>query len=277
MADEAHTGLKWIMRAGYGARGFIYILLGYLTLLAAFTSTQASGTGDALATLRGQPLGIAALWAIGLGLLAYMVWRVTAGIADVEDHGTDGKGLVARTGQVVTGLIHGGIGISVFGLAMGGGSGGGSGGAAEDWTQKLMAMPMGRYIVAAGALILLGAGIYYAYKGYSGKYKEHLCASRSTRKAEPLLKGGLIVYGILLGIVALSLGYAALTADPSQAGGLGQALHSIREAAFGRILLGIAGLGLLGFALYNFVEAKYRIIPRFAGPEVRSLADRALS
>ena len=274
MGDESHTGLKWIMRAGYGARGFIYILLGYLTLLAAFTSAQASGTGDALATLREQPLGVAALWAIGLGLLAYLVWRVTAGIADVEDHGTDAKGLVARTGQVVTGLIHGGIGISVFGLAMGGSSGGGS---AEDWTQKLMAMPMGRYLVAAGALILLGAGIYYAYKGFSGKYKEHLRADKSLRKAEPLLKGGLIIYGILLGIVAFSLGYAALTSDPSEAGGLGQALHSIREVAFGRILLGIAGVGLLGFALYNFAEARYRIIPRIAGPDVQTLANKALS
>ncbi|MFD2738490.1 DUF1206 domain-containing protein [Sulfitobacter aestuarii] len=274
MADKSHEGLKWIMRAGYGARGAIYVLLGALTLLAALKSVEAEGTKDALASLRDEPMGVAALWAIGFGLLAYMVWRIVAGVADVEDHGTDGKGLVARAGQITTGVIHGGIGISVFGLAMGGSSGGDS---AQDWTQKLMAMPMGRYLVAAGALVLLGAGIYYAYKGWSGKYKEHLRDAALTRKLDPVLTAGLVIYGLLLAVVAFSLGIAALRADPSQAGGLGQALHTIRTMPFGRVLLGITGLGLLGFALYNLVEAAFRVIPRISGPNVKTLAARAMS
>jgi hypothetical protein len=274
MADKSHEGLKWVMRMGYGARGVIYVLIGGLALLAAFKSTDAQGTKDALATLRAQPMGVAALWIIGLGLLAYMVWRVIAGAADVEDHGTDAKGLVARVGQFTTGIIHGGIGISVLALAMGGGSGGGD--SAKDWTQKLMAMPMGRYIVAAVALVLLGAGIYYAYKGWSNKYKEHLANADLTRKLDPVLTGGLIVYGILLAIVAFSLGLAALQSDPSEAGGLGQALHQIRTMPFGRFLLGGAGLGLLGFAVYNFVEAGFRVVPRISGPDVETLAARAV-
>jgi len=161
MSEKTHEGLKWVMRAGYGARGLIYTIIGGLALLAALKRTQASGTKDALAALRDEPYGIPALFAIGIGLLAYLVWRVAAGVKDVEDHGTDAKGLVARLGQITTGLIHGGIGVSVLALAMSGKNSGGS--SAQDWTQKLMAMPAGRYIVAAGALILLGAGIYYAY------------------------------------------------------------------------------------------------------------------
>ncbi len=274
MADKSHEGLKWVMRAGYGARGVIYTLVGGLAFLAAFKSAQASGTKDALAALREQPYGVPALWAIGLGLIAYLVWRVAAGVADVEDHGTDAKGIFARGGQITTGLLHGGIGASVIILAMTGkGSGGDS---TEDWTQKLMSMPMGRYIVAAGALVLLGAGIYYAYKGWSSKYKEHIAVSSLTQSVDPALKGGLIIYGILLAVVAASLGYAALTADPQQAGGLGQALHTIRSLAFGRVLLGISGLGLLGFALYNFVEAGYRVVPKISGPDVETLAKRAM-
>ena len=275
MVDKSHEGLKWAMRTGYGARGLMYVTVGGLAFLAALKSVEASGTKDALAALRDQPYGVVALWIIGLGMLGYMVWRITAGVADVEDHGSDGKGLIARAGQITTGVIHGGIGVSVLSLAMGGGSGGGD--SAQDWTQRVMQMPMGRYLVAAGALILLGAGIYYAYKGWSGKYKEHLAASSFTSEAEPVLKGGLIVYGALLAVVALSLFYAALTADPAQAGGLGQAFQQIREVTFGRILLGIAGLGLLGFALYNFVEAAYRVVPKINGPDVQTLARAAVS
>ena len=167
MADKSHEGLKWVMRAGYGARGVIYIIVGGLAFLAAFKSTQASGTKDALAALRDEPYGVPALFAIGIGLLAYLVWRVTAGVKDVENHGTDGEGIVARLGQITTGLIHGGIGVSVLALAMSGKNSGGD--TAKDWTQKLMSMPMGRYIVAAIAPVLLGAGIYYDDKGVKGK------------------------------------------------------------------------------------------------------------
>lgn len=271
MADKSHEGLKWVMRAGYGARALIYTTIGVLAIIAAFTSTEASGTEDALQTLRAQPYGVIALWIIGLGLLAYMVWRVIAGVADVEDHGTDAKGVIARTGQIATGLIHAGIGVSVLSLALGGG--GGSGGdSTQDWTARLMNMPMGRYIVAAGAMVLLGAGVYYCYKGWSGKYKEHLAASAFTTRFDAAIKGGLIIYGILLSLVALSIGIAALNADPSQAGGLGKALHTVRAQPYGPVLLGFAGVGLLGFALYNLVEAVFRIVPKIDGPDVKTLA-----
>ena len=268
MADKSHEGLKWVMRAGYGARGAIYVLVGILALWAALYQGEASGTKDALVTLREKSWGVPALWGIGLGLFGYMIWRVVAGIADVEDHGTDGKGLIARAGQVTTGVLHGLIGLSVISLAMGDS---GSGGGAQDWTQRIMEMPGGRWIVGIGALILLGAGIYYVQKGWRGKYKDHLQGSRTTAELDPVLKGGLIVYGALLGLVALSIFYAALTADPSQAGGLGQALSDLRGAAYGRILLGIAALGLIAFALYNFVEAAYRVVPKINGTDVTTL------
>jgi len=271
MSENAHEGLKWVMRAGYTSRGVIYTIVGGLAFLAAFKSTEASGTKDALAALRDEPYGVPTLIAIGVGLLAYLVWRVAAGIKDVEDHGRGPKGLVARLGQVTTGVIHGGIGIAVLALALSGKNSGGD--STKDWTQKLMTMPMGRYIVAAGALILLGAGIYYAYKGWSGKYKGHLKRTHLTESIDPVITIGLVVYGTMLALVASSLGFAALTANPEQAGGLGKALQDLRGMAFGRFLLGGAGLGLVGFAVYNFVEAGYRVVPKFSDPDIRTLLD----
>lgn len=267
MADKSHEGLKWIMRAGYGARGVIYVVIGVIAFWAAFSAGRAEGTKGALAQLQAEPMGTLALWAIGIGLFAYMIWRVTAGVADVEDHGTDAKGLIARVGQISTGLIHAAIGVSVIGLAMGGGSGGG----AEDYTQNVMSMPMGRVLVGVAALILAGAGLYYVKKGWTGEYREHLAASSLLSKADWLLKAGLIVYGVLLVLVAVSIGFAALNADSSQAGGLGQALESLRSVAYGRFLLAGAGLGLIAFALYNFAEAAYRVVPRITGTDIKTL------
>jgi hypothetical protein len=45
--------------------------------------------------------------------------------------------------------------------------------------------------------------------------------------------------------------------------------------AFGRILLGALGLGLVGFAIENLVEALYRVVPARSGGEVMTLARRA--
>lgn len=271
MSRAAHSGLKWVMRAGYGARGMIYVLVGGLAFLAAFKSVSASGTKDALVALRAQPYGIPALWVIGIGMLAYLVWLIAAAVADVEDDGTDAKGLASRMIQIINGLWHGVLGIAIIALAWGGQ---GSGDTTQDWTQMLMSMPIGRAVVAGIAVIFLGTGVYYAQKGWRGTYKSHLARSSLTERVDPILKVGLIIYGIMLALVALSLGFAAYNADPSQAGGLGKALQDLRGMTFGRILLGGAGLGLLAFAFYNFIEAAYRVVPKFSDSDIATLMDR---
>ncbi|MCR8825907.1 DUF1206 domain-containing protein [Pseudosulfitobacter koreensis] len=259
------------MRAGYGARGVIYVLIGGLALFAAWRGGAAEGTQGALATLQNEPLGQTALWCIAVGLGAYMIWRLVDAAMDLEDHGTEAKGIFARLAIAGTGIIHGAIGLSVAGLAMGGSSGGDSG--AQDWTAKLMQMPMGPTLVAIAAAVVIGAGGYYAYKGLTKKYREHMYNASFTRRIQPVLTFGLVVHGIMLALVGVSLGFAAMNTDPSDAGGLGQALETLRSFAWGRWLLGGAGLGLIGFAVYNFVEARYRVIPQFSDPDAQTLAD----
>ena len=42
MADTSHEGLKWVMRAGYGARGAIYVIIGIIAFWAAFSIVGAA-------------------------------------------------------------------------------------------------------------------------------------------------------------------------------------------------------------------------------------------
>ncbi len=267
MADKSQQTLKWIMRAGYAARGVIYVTIGVLAFWAAFGTSQAEGTNDALSHLRAQPMGAAMLWAIAAGLFAYMIWRIIAGLVDVDDQGSDLSGLLARLVQVVTGLLHGLIGFSVAALAAGEGGGDGK----TLWTQKILTMPGGQVIVGGGAAILAGAGAYYILKGARADYQDHLADAPLLRRIDPVLRYGLIIYGGLLVLVAASFGFAAFHADAAQSGGLGQALQSLRQVAYGRILLAGAGLGLIAFAVYNFAESVWRIVPRLDGSAVRTL------
>ncbi len=264
-----------VMRAGYSARGAVYLILGGITLWAALFGGQTDGTQGALERLRGAPFGQILLWIIALGFICYAVWRLIAAWYDLERRGEDDSGLAERAGLVVTGLIHAALGVGIAGLAMGGGSGGGDSGA-QDWTAKLMQMPGGKWLVAAVALGILGAGVHYILKGYKKKYERYIQVTETTRKLTPLLRWGFVAYGIVLGIVGAFLAIAALNSDPSSAKGIGGALQYIRGMTFGRILLGLTGLGIMGFGVENIVEAIYRVVPGVRQTQgVRTLANRA--
>ncbi|SEK67067.1 protein of unknown function [Roseovarius nanhaiticus] len=270
MANKAPAWVVPVMRAGYGARGLVYLTVGALALWAVFWGGAAQGTQNALADLKQVTFGYVALWLIGLGLIAYMVWRLIDAAMDLEDEGSDAKGIFARLAQAVTGLIHGILGLSIIRLGMGqGGSG------AENWTAKLMSLPYGPSLVAIVGAVVIGAGIYYVQKGLRGKYREDIRITPVTRKLDPLMKAGFVAEGVIVGTIGGFLLYAGLTSDPGEAGGVGQALGYIRALDYGAFLFAALALGLLCFALENMVEAVYRILPRYAGPDVSTLASRA--
>lgn len=279
MSDKAPAWVVPVMRAGYGARGLVYVLVGILALLAAIYGGDAEGTSASLAQLRDQPFGALALWVIAIGLFAYAVWRWVDAAMDLEDYGHDARGIVARLGQTVTGLIHAALGVQALLLAMGRSSGGGQGdgGKAQDWTAQLMSAPYGQWLVGLAGAVTVGAGVYYGYKALAEKYKSHLRRTALTERLDPVVKAGLIAHGIVVAIIGGFLIYAAMTASAGQAGGLGQAFETVRSAPFGRFLLGALALGLIGFAVYCFIEAVYRIVPRRAGSDVKTLAKKAAS
>ncbi|MBN8290825.1 DUF1206 domain-containing protein [Rhodobacter sp. NTK016B] len=273
-----------MMRAGYSSRGIVYLILGALSLTAAATGGRAEGTQGAVQTLREAPFGQVLLWLVAIGFLCYGIWRLIAAYYDLEQRGDDEEGHAKRFGLVVTGLIHIGIGgaIATFPLSIGAGSGGGSGGA-SDWTATIMQMPAGRWLVSVGALCIIGAGVHYVLKGWQKKYQRYIQSTETTQKLQPLLRWGFVSYGIVLGIAGAFLLYAAISTDPSEAKGIGGALEYIHSLTAGRILLGVIGLGILGFGVENLVEARYRVVPGVSGSRrlttiaqhVRAQAERA--
>lgn len=270
--EKAPAWVPPVMRTGYFARAAVYTIVGGLAFLAAVQGGEAQGTTDAVADLKGHPGGLVALWLIAVGFWAYMVWRLVDAWLDLDCYGSDAKGFLARVGLVVTGLIHAAIGVSVASIALG--DAGGQDGA-QTATQKLMSMPLGIWLVGIVGLLTIGAGAYYIRKGVTEAYKKHIRVTPMARRLDPLMKFGCIAQGVVIGLIGLSIVLAALNADPSQAGGVGEALGQLRAMAFGRVLLAVVGLGLIGFAVENAVEGWYRVLPRYAGPDVMTLAKRA--
>ena len=71
--------VDWAARIGYGARGFVYLSVGVLILLASLDQIgSAVGSSGAAGWLAGQPLGRVWLILLGLGLWLFVLWRGSA-------------------------------------------------------------------------------------------------------------------------------------------------------------------------------------------------------
>ena len=263
-----------VMRAGYAGRGVTYLAVAGLSLWALFQGGQAEGTGEALRSLSDSGWGVFVLWLIAIGLFAYTIWRGIDAVEDLEEYGSEAKGLIARAGMITTGLAHGAIAALAVSLALGRGSSGGGedGGGVQSVTGKVLSWPGGAWIVGFAALCTIGAGIYYCIKAWKAKYREKLMANRFTHNYDWLLKAGVLAQGVLILIIGFFLLTAALRNDPQEAGGAGQAFDWVAGLPGGGFLIVLLCLGLLAFAFFCFVNAAYRIVPRVAGGKITSLA-----
>lgn len=258
MAERAPVWVEYLMRTGYAARGFVYLLTGGLALLAAWQGGAAEDKKGALASLFGQQFGQLLVLAIAVGLVCYGLWRLVCGYMDLEDNGAEAKGIVARVGQGLSGLVNIGLGLSVGRFALGLGSGGDG---KEALTSKMLAMPFGQIIVGIIGLGIVGAGLAYLYKGWAEKYRENLRWSPVLEKLSGAIRLGLLSRGIVVAMIGGFFLFAALQADAQEAGGLSQAFDLVRSQAYGRYLLGILAAGMFAFGIYCWMETAYRVLP----------------
>jgi hypothetical protein len=264
-----------LMRFGYAARGSVYVLLGALAFVAAVDGGRTPDSRSALGTLLQMPFGKMMLMLIAVGLLAYTLWCFIDAGLDLDDKGNDAKGWTARTAKMISGALHVLLAFTAGALAIGSESPTGGHDRTEHWTAALMQQPLGRWLVALVGCIALAISAQHFVKAFREKYKESIRYTPSSRRLDPLLKLGLVAHGLVVALVGAFFIWAAWTADPSRAGGVRDALLIVRNADASQTLFAIVGLGLLAFAVYCFVQAAFRIIPRCVPPDLQTLATRA--
>ena len=89
--------LHWFARAGYVARGLVFLGLAYFSGLAAVGATaRPIDSKEALGHLLSQPFGEVLLAAMAAGLLCFGLWRLTQFLIDPDCYGTDAKGWTRR-------------------------------------------------------------------------------------------------------------------------------------------------------------------------------------
>lgn len=258
---DQDDAISLFARAGYASRGIVYLLIGGLAALAAFgQGGQTEGSRGALERLLTAPGGAVMLGAIAVGLLGYGAWRTIQAVKDTDHHGLDAKGIVIRSGLLVSAVTH--VLLAVFAAnlifhfaASSGDSGGGSQGMAS-W---LMTLPYGQWIVGAVGLAFIGAGIAHGIKGWKAKFDRHFDMPASTQQwAYPICRFGLATRGLVFVLVGSFFIIAAYQFNPDEAGGLAEVFSTLRSQLFGKWLLAFVAIGLFAFGIYSLLEAVYR-------------------
>jgi len=257
----AEPWLERLGRVGFAAKGIVYLVIGVLAIRAAFdTGGETSGPQGALATIAQQPIGRTLLWVVAAGLVGYALWRFVQAIRDTDGKGTDAKGLVFRVGYAVSGVIHVSLALAAARIARGGAANDGA--QQRDLTAELMSQPAGTWLVVLVGLVVLGVAVQQFRRAYTASFQKHLRSGEMDADEErwAVISGrvGYAARGVTFAIIGTFLAIAGWRADPSQAKGLGEALQTLEAQPFGPALLALVGLGLVCYAVFQLVLARYR-------------------
>jgi hypothetical protein len=256
-----------IGRAGYVARGAVYLIIGWLSLQAAVGTGTATDKQGALQAIAQQSQGAILLGIVAVGLFAYAAWSLVRAVFDPDRQGHDAKGVIARVGYAIAGFTYGGTALAAWQLARGTGNGGQSSDAStQDWTARLLATPVGPPLVIGLGVILLGIASSEWIRAYKANFRRELSLDRLVPELQQWVvrvgRAGLIARGVVFALIGVFLVQAARYQDPGQAIGLGGALQKLADQTYGQIWLGLVAVGLCMYGLYSFVQARYGRLKR---------------
>ena len=261
MASPKFTALSAIARTGYVAKGFVYFLVGLLTLQTIIgLGGEALGTTQALQEIIYKPFGSVLLIGIIIGLLAYSTWRFLQAIFDPEDRESGFQTWFFRVIDFLTGCLYLSLSYAAWQILRGLHATS-SDYTTEIWVGKILELPYGKWVVIFCALVIFIAGFYQFYAAWIASFDYSFDLENMSPFEKNTLRWlgriGFFAWGIVYCMIAIMFYRAAINYDADEAGGLADALYSLREQPFGLWILGATAVGLIIYGVYLLVLSYY--------------------
>lgn len=244
-------------RAGYVARGVVYVLIGVLALRIAFGhgGGQADRQG-ALHEVAAQPFGTVMLWLLVVGFACMAIWRASqAALAKGPGHKTG-----ARLVDGVKALLYAAICWATAAYAAGRGASSGNA-QSQDWTATAMKYSGGRILVGVVACVLIGVGAMLAVQAVRRRFLRQLDTGAMSPRTREVVTALGVAGGVARGVVFAAVGVFTLVAavrfDPHQAKGMDATLRSFAHTPVGPWLLVAVAIGLVLFGGSSFASARW--------------------
>jgi len=255
--------MGWLARAGLTARGVMYVLIGIIAVqIATGSSRQRADRTGAVRLVAKTPFGSAVLWLLVAGFAGMTLWRLSEGIWGASE--ANGRRASKRLANLARAVFYGAVTFGILKYALGIGAPTSSDKQSRDLTAAALKVQGGQAIVAIAGILIIGGGLYVAYRAYSRKFLRRLrmgSASVRTRKVVTRLgQIGGIARGVVFATVGIFLIVAAQDANPHQAKGFDSALRALAHTPLGPWLLIVIALGLVTFGVYSWCEARWRAV-----------------
>jgi hypothetical protein len=267
--ERAETGsgwYAWLARGGLVAKGVSFAIVGVLAIEVALgTGGKATSRQGALQSLAHHWWGKLLLVLLAIGFAGYAIWRFVEAFAERDDDGGEtgkAKKWGKRAGYVGRGLIYAGLTFTTVKILLGSGQGQSQNQQAHKTTAAILDWPGGRWIVGAAGLCVIGAGLWNLYRGISETFKDKW---RTGEMSETERKwggraglAGHLARAVVFSLMGIFVIKAAVDYNPNDAIGLDGALQKLVHTGYGPYLLGLTAAGLICYALYCLVDARYR-------------------
>jgi hypothetical protein len=247
--------LHRIGRLGYITYGAVQVMLSLLIVQVALGADQAdASTSGAIREVAVQPLGRLLVILIGIGMLLLALWQALVAVSRNE-------GAWETASAVAASLAYAVLSGLAFWIAIGGRSGRDSDERAEQATGTVFDLPGGRWLVLVSGLLIVALGLRQVFQGVTSAFADDLrgAALAGGSGAVVLWSGrvGYVARGVAYAMVGGLLTAAALRYEPEQAGGLDEALKTLRDQPAGPLLLVAVAVGFASFGLFCFARARY--------------------
>jgi uncharacterized protein DUF1206 len=260
---ERSRPFQWLVRAGFAARAITYAVIGVLALamaVGAGTMGAAPNQQGALALIARATPGVVALVVICAGLLAYAIWKLTLGVFGRGPEGGGGSGLMDRVANIAGGIVY--LGFFAVGVRVLSGSAGNSASETKHTAAGILGWPGGQLIVGVAGAALVAISLYQLYDAVRGSFAkdEKMQRMGGTERRVFMVLGhvGLSARALVFGLVGYFLIRTAIEFNPNNAVGLDGALARLQHEPLGPWVLGLAAAGLITFAAFSVLEARYR-------------------
>lgn len=249
--QQARRAGRW----GYAVYGVVQLVLAALTAQLAWgASAEEPSTTGALQALTEPAPGRVLAWVVAVGMAVLAVWQAFVAV-DVRE------GWAARVGGLGTAAAYAAVAVVAGRFAVGDGGSSSSQQSEEQATQTLFDLPGGVWLVGAVGLGIAAVGLFLLGKGVTSAFVDDLVAGATTGTVGAgvvwLGRVGFAAKGVALGVVGALFVAAALTHDADEAGGLDQALATLKQLPAGPWLLTVVAVGFGAFGLYSFARARY--------------------
>jgi hypothetical protein len=262
-AREAAPWVERLARAGYLARGVVYVVVGLLAGRAALEHRRPSASRGAMRELLDQPFGRGILGVMAVGLLGYAAWRFVQAVLDPERKGTKLTALAKRVSYLFTCVVYVGAALAAARLALGGVPERDPTSAGR-WTAPVMEHALGRWILLAVGAAIAAYGLWQIYRSVAKEPEKRLDLRSLSVGTQKVFRAagrvGLAARGVVFCVIGAWLVIAAWHVRPGEAKAPAGALESLREQPYGETLLMLVAVGLGAYGFFEIVKARYRHI-----------------